>query len=96
MWARGLNKRQRSESEKKIQEYWKEAKSFAKARGDWFAFGWNSDARWKWEQYFAWRLGFVPVGLNYLKWGTINEFLVPCENPQEFDPRYRLQREIMQ
>jgi hypothetical protein len=94
MWAKGLNVRQRDERQKQLNQYWKEAKQFVKSRSDdpknpdWYAFDWDSDARWQWENYFSWRLGFVPIGLVYLSMGKINEFFVPCEYPSEFDPHY--------
>lgn len=71
------------------EKYWHEAKAYALTHEDgWFAFEWKDDARWQWEKYFAWRFGFMPAGMNYLKQGKIGEFLVPCENPMEFDPGY--------
>lgn len=95
MWARGLTKTQRSECEKKLDDYWRDAKRYVKAHTDdprdppWFAFEDGSKARWKWEMYFAERLGFMPVGLDYQRMGKIHEFLVPCELPEEFDPNYK-------
>jgi hypothetical protein len=78
----------------KLEEYWREAKAFVKTRTKdpkdppWFAFDHESNARWQWEQYFAWR-GVMPIGLDYQRTGKIDEFLVPCESPEEFDPNYR-------
>ncbi len=92
MWK---SKTHKTDEQNKVNEYWKEAKRFVKMRSDdpsdpnWFAFEWNDDARWKWELYFAWRLGFVPTGLKYLKSGFIQSFLVPCEKPEDFDEIYK-------
>jgi hypothetical protein len=79
----------------KLEEYWREAKAFVKTRTKdpkdqpWFAFVKGSEARRRWELYFKWRLGCLPVGLKYQDQNQINEFLVPCEWPQEFDPDYQ-------
>lgn len=75
-------------------KYWREAKSFVVRRTKdiddpaWYAFEWQDDTRKQWEKYFAWRFGFMPAGMNYLKQGKIGEFLVPCENPRDFDGSY--------
>jgi hypothetical protein len=94
VWAKGLTKEQRDISQQKLDEYWKDAKKFVKVHSDdpkdpsWFAFKRTDPARRTWESYFLWRLGFLPIGLSYLEWGTIKEFLVPCERPNEFDTTY--------
>lgn len=89
-------KEERAKQETALEKYWREAKSFVKLRTNdpkdppWFAFEFQSPVRSRWEQYFHWRLGFCPVGLHLQEQGKITEFLVPCEDPQEFDPGYKL------
>lgn len=95
MHYRVLNKKQRSENITKAADYWSDARKYVKIRTNdpenppWFSVAWEDEARWKWELYFAWRLGFMPAGMGYLRQGTIPNFLVPCERPEDFDPDYK-------
>jgi hypothetical protein len=81
--------------ETEIDRYWRDAKAFVKARTTdpndppWFAFVRHSEARLRWELYFLWRLGTMPIGLKYQDDDKIKEFLVPCEWPDDFDSRYK-------
>ena len=95
MWSRGMTKKQRGKADREVEEYWREAKKFVKMRTTdpddppWFAIDMESPQRWRWEQYFEWRLGFLPIGLTWLRQEKIESFLVPHERPQEFDGKYR-------
>lgn len=88
-------RKQQDEWVQKTSDYWKEAKTYVKLRSenpdkpDWFSVRIDDSARWEWELYFAWRFGKMLRGLELLRFGTISEFLVPCENPRDFDHDYK-------
>ena len=88
------SRKQQSKSQGKLADYWKEAKKYVKVRTTdteyppWVGLQLDEEEFKSWMAYFAW-LGATPVGISYLRCGDINEFLVPCERPEDFDARYR-------